>query len=176
LRTEICICAHIPRVETKTRILLIRHAIERRKASNTARLAALALPSCALVEYGLGGGAFHDPRLLEEGTVLLFPGSATMTRADPPPAQLVVLDGSWNQARRMSQRIEALRNLPRLSLPAKASPPRRLRAETRAEGMATLEAIARALALLEGEAVAAPLDALHEELVRRSLSLRERIA
>jgi DTW domain-containing protein YfiP len=158
-----CVCALVPRVETRTRITIVRHVIERWKPSNTARLAALALPSCEIVEHGARGGA--PPDLAGPDTWLLFPGAA----APPPgrPRRLVVLDGSWPQARRMAQRIPSLRALPRLSLPAPASPPARMRRAADAARLATLEAIARALDLLEGGEVARPLDALLAEVVRR---------
>ena len=42
-----CLCASLPRVEARTRIVLVRHLNERYRSSNTARLAALALPCAA---------------------------------------------------------------------------------------------------------------------------------
>jgi DTW domain-containing protein YfiP len=158
------VCALVPRVEARTRVVIVRHVLERWKPSNTARLAGLALPSCELWPYG---GATDPPwAQLGDGAWLLFPGGGAAV--DEPPRTLVVLDGSWPQARRMLQRIPALRGLPRLSLPAPAEAVPRMRRPPRPDGMATLEAIARALELLEGPAIAAPLDALHAEVVRRS--------
>ncbi len=164
LPEDVCICAEIPTVPTRTRILVVRHLMERFKPSNTARLAALALPSCRVVDYGVQGEAL-PPELDEPGTWLLYPDGHPVTGR---PRQLVVLDGSWSQTRRMAQRIPALRGLPRLSLPAPAGPIRRMRRPPRPDGMATIEAIARALELLEGPSVSRPLDVLFGEVVRRS--------
>jgi DTW domain-containing protein YfiP len=164
-----CLCAEVPRVLARTRVLVLRHALERWKPSNSARLAALALPaSCEIVEHGLPGAAPSWERLEVSGTYLLYPGGAT--GRPPDVRQLVVLDGSWPQTRRMAQRIPALRRLPRLSLPAPAGPVERMRRPPRAGHLATLEAIARALELLEGPEVAHPLDRLFAEAVRRSRS------
>jgi DTW domain-containing protein len=157
-----CVCAEIPTVATRTRVLIVRHMMERHKPSNTARLAALAIPTCEVVDYGLAAGA---PLAFEPGAWLLYPGGETGTGA--APRQLVVLDGSWPQTRRMAQRIPALRGLPRLSFPTRPAVERMRRAPL-PEGMATLEAIARALEVLEGPEVARPLDALFAEVVRRS--------
>lgn len=164
LATLRCVCPLVPRVATRTRIVILRHAMERYKPSNTARLAALALPSCEVVSYGTRGAVV--PLLDEPGTWLLYPGTGAAPAGTP--RRLVVLDGSWPQSRRMAQRIPALRDLPRLSLPPPPAPVQRMRRAPRPEGMATLEAIARALEILEGEEVARPLDALFAEVVRRS--------
>jgi DTW domain-containing protein len=156
-------------VVTRTRLLVLRHVLERGKPSNTGRLAALALPSCDLVEYALPGAALDEAPLREPGTWLLYPGDGA-----PPagaPRRLVVLDATWSQARRMLHRIPGLRGLPRLSLPAPAAPVERMRTPPLAGGMATLEAIARALEALEGPEVARPLDVLFAEVVRRSRAL-----
>jgi DTW domain-containing protein YfiP len=97
---------------------------------------------------------------------VVSPGAGAPPAA--PPRTLLVLDGSWPQARRMAQRIPALRGLPRLALPAPATRVERMRTPPRADGLATLEAIARALELLEGPEIARPLDALFAEVVRRA--------
>jgi DTW domain-containing protein len=168
LRADRCLCALIPRIETRTPIVILRHRMERFKPSNTARLAALALPGCTIVDYGMG--AATESAIAAPGTWLLWPDGPPAT-APPPVERLLVLDGSWPQARRMVQRIPALRGLPRLSLPPPSRPPERLRRQRLAEGMATIEAIARALELLEGPAPAQALDRLYAEFVSRSLPL-----
>jgi DTW domain-containing protein len=140
--------------------------MERWKPSNTARLAALALPSCEIVDHGAVGRPVALDDLREPGTWLLFPGAGA--RPEGAPRRLVVLDGSWTQARRMVQRLPLLRALPRLSLPAPSSAVERMRRPPDESGMATLEAIARALELLEGPEVARPLDELFAEVVRRA--------
>lgn len=170
-----CLCAELPRVHTRFELLLIRHAKEAKKSSNTARLAALALPRCRLLPYGLPGPPF-DARLLEgEGTWLLFPGGRPPPPGTPPPQRLVVLDGNWSQVRRMLHRLPVLERMPCLSLPPPPPHSRRLRRPPHPEGMSTLEAIAGAVALLEGEHAARPLYALHELQVERVLASRGRL-
>jgi DTW domain-containing protein YfiP len=175
LPSALCLCVDVPRVETRTRFLVLRHARQANKKSNTAHFAAMALAGATLVDYGDAGPRFDDAGLDAPGTVLLFPGGPT-TPPEPRPARVVVVDGSWSQARRMVQRIPALRALPRLSLPGPAPGTRRLRRPPHPEGMSTLEAVAHAVALLEGEAAAAPLFALHAEHLRRVLVTRGRRA
>lgn len=178
LNTAICLCQDVPRVMTRTRIVIVRHVAELRLTSNTARFAALALPNARILEHG-GGTHFDDRELTHPGTMLLYSASPrpplAPPRLDPPPRRLVVLDGSFRQARRMYKKLTALRSLPELALPIPAVAPIRLRVPPHQAGMSTLEAIAHALCLLEGPEVSAPLLTLYDELVRRVDRHRGRI-
>jgi DTW domain-containing protein len=177
LRLEICICDVVPRVTTRVEVLIVQHVTETRLTSNTGRLAALSLSNARLIEYG-GGEPFDERALTDANSVLLYsagPSSpAGSTPELPKVVKLVVLDGSFRQARRMYKRIHALRALPELALPAPRVAPVRLRQPPHETGMSTLEAIAHALALLEGERVAEPLHALQAEFVQRMDALRGR--
>ncbi len=167
LPQQLCLCAELPRVETRTRILLVQHLMEIGKKSNTGRLAVQALVNARLLTHGSPHEPLDSAVLREPGTWLLYPDGTPPPPDTPPPRQLVVLDGSWSQARKMTQRIPELRALPRLTLPPLAPGTLRLRDPSHPTGMSTLDAIARAVALLEGPEVAAPLDRLAELRVRR---------
>ncbi|MBJ6763729.1 DTW domain-containing protein [Myxococcaceae bacterium JPH2] len=167
LATHLCLCAEIPRVETRTRFILLMHSLELRKKSNTGGLAALALTNSALLTHGAPTDFLDVAVLSEPGTWLLFPDGPTPPPDAPAPRQLVVLDGSWSQARRMTQRLPVLRTLPRLVLPPPPAGMLRLRETSHPAGMSTLDAIARAVELLEGPEVAAPMARLAELRVKR---------
>lgn len=163
-RLRACLCDAIPRVETRTRLVIVRHAAERTKPSNTAHFARLALPGCQWLEYGAEEAELDESALAGDDTWVLYPDGDHAPPAGTQPARLIVLDGTWSQARRMRQRIRALRGLPFLRLP----PPRdrlRLRRPHDPSGMSTLEAIAAAVALLEGAAVAEPLERFYDRVV-----------
>lgn len=175
LPTALCLCAEVPQVLTRTEFLVIRHNKEREKSTNTARMAALALPLCRMLTYGAPGEPF-DPAVLEgPDTWLLFSGNEPPPPDAPRPRRLVVLDGSWGQARRMLQRVPELRRLPTLSLPPPAPNTRRLRRPPHPDGMSTIEAMAGAVAFLEGEEVARPLYELHERMIDQVLASRGRL-
>lgn len=156
-RADLCLCAEVPQIRTRTRLVVVRHSLEAKRSSNTGRIALLGLPDATLVEYGGPERAFDLEGLVGDGAWLLFPDGAT-TPAEPPRT-LVVIDASWAQARRMVQRVPRFRSLPRLALPAGEALPR-LRVAPRADGMSTIEAMVRALDVLEGPGVAGPLEAL----------------
>ncbi len=174
VRDGYCICAEIPTVSTKTGVLVIRHERESFKSTGTARVAHLALPNSHILDSGEESSLTNDQLAGQlQGASVLFPS------AEPAPwpaageiGKLIVLDGTWRQTRRMFAKLPALHGLPRLTLPPKEAPVLRLRASTFSEGRSTLEAIADALGMLEGEAVATPLHQLHALYVERVFRAR----
>jgi len=166
---RVCLCADVPVVATRTRVVIVRHHLERHRSSNSGRLAHLALPNSELVDHGGIGGPAVLPPL--DGAWLLYPeGEPTTAPPDPAPRQLIVLDATWSQARRMYRKLGALRGLPMLRLPEAPMPAARLRASPAPDRVSTIEAIARALRLLEGDAAATPLEGLFELAVVRARS------
>jgi DTW domain-containing protein YfiP len=152
---------------TQTRVVIIRHHLERWRSSNSGRLAHFALPNSEIIDHGGSGGLAVLPPL--DGAWLLFPeGAPTLAPPAPPPRQLIVLDATWSQARRMFRKLAALRGLPLLRLPDAPVPTARLRESPAPGRVSTIEAIASALRLLEGDAVAAPLEALFAVAVTRA--------
>jgi DTW domain-containing protein len=162
-RQRSCMCAAIEPVELRLRLVIVRHSAERTRATNSAHFAQLAT-GCPLLEYG-GPVPLDESQVPGgDGTWLLFPGGQPADLAHPP-RQLVVIDGSWSQARRMRQRISALRALPTLTLPQSNLGRDRLLRPTKAQGMSTLEAIAEAVRLFESPEAAASLHRLYDALV-----------
>jgi DTW domain-containing protein YfiP len=167
LLPRVCLCADIPVLPTRTRIVLVRHHLERWRSSNSGRLAHLALPNSEIIDHGGAGGVAVLPPL--DGAWLVFPeGEPMVTAPVPPPRQLVVLDATWSQARRMYRKLAALRGLPMLRLPDAPMPAARLRESPAPGRVSTIEAIARALRLIEGDAAADALEALFALAVARS--------
>jgi DTW domain-containing protein len=170
---EPCLCAELPLLRPHVELVVIRHMLERKKSTNSARWAVAALAGAQVHEWGMPQAPLDVAALVVPGSWVLFPNA----RATPPPQiaprRLIVVDGTWPQARRMLQRIPALRNLPRLSLAA--PPPRpRLRAESVDAGMTTMEAIAGAYAQLGEAEVAVALEKLYLSAVARSQKIRGR--
>ena len=150
-------------------VVFLRHASERHRLTNTGHWAALALEGSAVLEQGLPGEPLDASALATPGTWVLYPSPHPPPPGTPPPVRLVVPDGTWSQARRMVQRIPALRALPRLPLPA--PPAVRLRRPV-AGGMSTLEAVVAALRALDEPEAAAALDRLLADGVALATSLR----
>jgi DTW domain-containing protein YfiP len=172
LLQRVCLCAEVPTVATRTRVVIVRHDREQSRSSNTGRLAHQALPNSVIVDHNARNeSGLVVPTVLPplDGAWLLFPaGEPTTGCPEPPPRQLVVLDATWSQARRMYRKIEALRGLPILRLPDIPVSTARLRQSPGEGRVSTIEAIAAALRLLEGGAVAEPLERLFSVAVERA--------
>lgn len=172
LRSEGCLCDVVPRIQHRTEVIVVRHVSERLRTSNTGRFVELALTRARLYEYG-ARERFDGSVLAEPGTYVLFPDGAR--DVDPRGVRrIVALDATWSQARKMYTRIPELASLPQLAIRASRPDALRLRRPTRPDGVSTLEAVAEALRLVEGEDVARELETLHDDLVARFAAIRGR--
>jgi DTW domain-containing protein YfiP len=165
-----CLCPAVPRLATGVEVVFLRHASERGRLTNTGHWAALALEGSRVLEQGVPGERLDVSGLAAPGTWLLYPSPHPPPPAAARPRRIVVPDGTWAQARRIVQRVPALRALPRLALPAPGAAAGLRRPA--AGGMSTLEAIAAALRAVGEPAAAAGLDALLAEGVALATRLR----
>ncbi len=175
----LCVCPLVPRLATRTRVVLIIHRDEVRKPTNTGQLALQCLPNSELIIRGNRGNIGDPDRFIvppDTQPVILFPHeSATPIDAfvgSAQPITLIVPDGTWRQAGKVRNRMQGLADVPCVSLPPDRPTTYRLRTETHVDGLATLEAIARALGILEGPAVRAELERVFNAMVERTLRLR----
>lgn len=173
----LCICALTPRLVTRTRLVLVLHKYEERKTTNTGQLAARCLVNSDIVITG--DPARPLPASLvraNEQPLLLFPSGDAHPISDfaasDRPIALVVPDGNWRQAGKARARVPGLASMPRVSLPDGPATTYRLRAEQRPGGLATLEAIARAFAVLEGREAADAMLNVFRIMVDRTLWTR----
>jgi DTW domain-containing protein YfiP len=180
MHETLCICALVPRLETRTRLELIVHCREERKPTNTGQLAARCLQRSNISIVGDRERPLElAPVTADEQAVLLFPADdavpITHFAASERPIVLIVPDGTWRQASKMRKRIPGLATMPCVTLPEPGPSNYRLRAEVHEGGLATFAAIARALCILEGEAgpqIEAAMLAVFRVMVERTLWLR----
>jgi DTW domain-containing protein YfiP len=181
----LCICHLIPQIKTMTRLVLIVHHREIRKPTNTGGLAAKCLVNS---EIHVRGSVDHPVPYSEilDGShenLYLFPSpeakvlSQDLIANITKPIRLVVPDGNWGQASRVARRIPSNVPMTHIILPAGAPTQYRLRKEPvqRPEGLATMEAIARALSIIEGPKVEQELLHIFRIMVERSLLTKGKI-
>ena len=170
-----CLCALIPSLDSRTRVVLLQHPSESSHALNTARLAALGLVNAELRV----GEVFEDlGELLNRPgyrPVLLFPGAVAQVLTaygdvDNTPLLLIVPDGTWRKARKLLYLNPLLDALPKVTL-AQVTPSRyRLRKAPEPGALSTLEAVVQALNVLEQpacfDALLRPFEALIEGQIR----------
>ncbi len=175
-----CVCALIPRLELKTRIVVVMHHREWKKTTATAPLFALTTPNCEIRLRGQKDAPLDTSGIVvpERRALLLYPGenatllSPDLIAQDSRPITLVVPDGSWRQAAKSAQREPAFADLDQVVLPDMGPSLYQLRNEPKDGGLATFEAIARALRIIEGEDVYSDLIRLFTTMVERTMATR----
>jgi DTW domain-containing protein YfiP len=169
--TELCVCADVRPLATRLHALILQHPQEPGEPLGTARLAQLCLPNSTL-KVGLSWP--NLARALGRETVpsrwaVLYLGSGIVGGGDPKPGLqfvsrkgaplpspkpeelegIVVLDGTWSQAKALWWRNAWLLKLRRVVLvPAAPSLYRGMRKEPRRECVSTLESLADCLVAL----------------------------
>jgi DTW domain-containing protein YfiP len=181
LHCQLCICDAIPRLDLATRLILVMHKREWSKPTATGPLALAVLANSELRIQGDREQSLDFRDLDGNGrrTLLLYPGdevpllSQSLLASDPRPVNLVVPDGNWRQAARMGKRLPGLEHAVMVRLPAGAITAWGVRRESHPEGLATFEAIARALGIIESGEVQQRMEELFLLMVSRTLEARE---
>jgi len=176
----LCMCAELPRLNLRTRIALVIHHRELARSSNTGLLAHQSLVNSEVRIRGESREVLDLTGLLspEYRSLLFYPSDDALELDhelvchDVRPIQLIVPDGTWRQARKIHSRHPELKDIPRVKISAPNHGIFQLRAQSRPERMATLQAIACALRIIEGDLVAAQLMKLYHARVDRTLRAR----
>ena len=175
-----CLCDVVPRIELRTKVCLVIHHRELSRSSNTGLLALRALVNSEMRVRGEGREALDLKNLitLQYRTFLFYPsGDAAeldeaLVMQESTPIQLLVPDGTWRQARKIHSRHPELRDLPRVKISTPNNSTFQLRAQSKPERMATLQAIAHGLGIIEGDLVRAQLMKLYYAKIERTLKGR----
>jgi DTW domain-containing protein YfiP len=175
-----CLCDQIPTLDLSTRLVLVMHKSERHKPTASGPLALAALPNHVWLMHGdADNPATLVPQVeADRRGLILFPAvgarvlSAELLAEDPRPVTLVVPDGSWRQASKAARRLPGVDQFENVILAEGAPTEYQLRREPKPGGLATMEAIARALGVLEGLDVQVQLEALFREMVGRTMITR----
>lgn len=170
-----CICDSLAPRWCATRVAILIHQKETRKTTNTGRLVPLLLANSELRVRGRRGAPLCCEDLVTEPdrARLLFPSDdAEDLRELEGPITLIVPDGNWRQARKVVKREPAFARLKRVRLPPGPPSRYRLRHDRDPERLATIEAVARALGILEGPALQAHLEDAFERMVEETLASR----
>jgi DTW domain-containing protein len=182
LHKKLCICQLIVQLNNKTRICLVIHCRELEKTTNTGRLALQCLQNSLIRVRGANKNSALDlSDVLDPAyrTLLFYPSQHAVelnqqyVQQSNLPVQLLVPDGNWRQASKVAARHHELKNIPHVKVPARALAPgevrKYLRTEHFEEGMSTIEAIAYALGIIEGDHIMQPLLKLYQAKLENTL-------
>ncbi|AKF09941.1 tRNA-uridine aminocarboxypropyltransferase [Sandaracinus amylolyticus] len=173
LPDALCFCAELPPpLEVATRVVLVVHRKEVLKPTNTGRLAVRLLEGASLVVRG-DRDAERAPLALEGRRRVLFPApEARVLDASDRGCTLIVPDGSWAQARKVLRRDPLAEGAEPVVLPPSDASRYGLRRNPREGGLCTIEAIARALGVVESPQIEARLLEVLDTFVARHRDVR----
>jgi DTW domain-containing protein YfiP len=152
----LCFCQDIPQIRNVTDVLILQHVGERYHAFNTARVVQLALERCQLiVDHNRRFGQRALPIQPDAGLLYLDPTAPELTRlsAADRPRQIIIVDGTWHQAKTIVRDVPQLAALPRFRLAPTQPGQYRIRREPDLQSLSTLEATVYALQALEPETI-----------------------
>lgn len=148
---EVCICPILPKVATRTEILILRHIWEAERPSNTGRLVALATLKCENYTVRRRGSDRSCPTWWCPAALADTRHLASLAGRHRCPSDFSATGtnrgsgrATWQQARRLYSRTPALQVMPRFVLPV-PDKEKRLREAHRSDGMSTVEAVAVAI-------------------------------
>jgi DTW domain-containing protein len=150
-----CVCESIQPVNNRTGITIVQHPRERHHPIGTARFLQLGLSHVRLLEDTAGRLREEQDVAMPPGTGVLYPSPDAIDLATLPreqqPSHLVVIDGTWHQAKTLYRDIPWLKQLPHYRFTPKAESRYRIRREPRVDYVSTLEATLAALSFIEPE-------------------------
>ena len=174
---ESCLCTALPRIELATKICLVIHHRELTRSSNTGLLAVRALVNSEVRVRGADRETLDLKNIVtpQYRTFMLYPsrdaldlGYALAVNA-ARPIQLIVPDGTWRQARKLHSRHPELNDVTRVKVNVPGDSAYQLRAQSQPGRMATLQAIAHALGVIEGVWARDQLMKLYHAKIERTL-------
>jgi DTW domain-containing protein YfiP len=136
------------RTADRMKFTLLTHTREFEKPSNTGKLVKEILGDAA--EQVRWDRMQPPARLVEEidagGVALIYPGAADEAAGDLTGIrQVILIDGTWQEARRIHQRSPYLRNARRVSLRSAGKSQYNLRKNQKAAGLCTAECVVEIL-------------------------------
>lgn len=165
---SVCWCSYLPtsRLNILTAVHILQHPHEEKRRIQTARILELALQEDMVFTYK--GSRFNEkkyPKLSsiakKPTTVLLFPTPDADVLTEDSDNEfikdIIILDGTWHQARAMYVKNTFLHGIKKVALNISEKSQYVIRTQPTASCVSTVEAVGIALSLIEGKKLFEPL-------------------
>ena len=170
----------MPTYDTRARLVLVMHKNETVKPTATGPIALAILKNSQRFVQGVKDAPLNLEHLQNEErrVLVLFPSddarilTKELITEDPRPVTLVVPDGNWRQATRIPIRVPGLQKPERVVLNPGRPTQWGVRRETRENGLATFEAIARAFGVLENEELQKAMEDFFVQVAKATIAAR----
>lgn len=162
--TNVCWCSSLgsKRINTKCKVVVFQHPHEEKRCLRTAPILQAALPQGNYLE--VKGKRFNSSRfpdmcgiLCDPNSILMYPGEDAsdveslppVGELNQPPYNLIIIDGTWQQAKSMYHNSPQLQKLRQVCLSGKYVSEYVIRTQPTNDALSTVESAAIALAILE---------------------------
>jgi DTW domain-containing protein YfiP len=169
MRVDLCLCSEIVRVSSRVRFVVVMHAKEANKPTNTAFLARSMVGAEIRLRGVRGGERVSLDDLPDAGVLFPLKEALEMDSTNVPPI-LIVPDGTWPQARSVVRR--ELMRFPSFRLPAGGARECSIRTHYDPTSLSTFEAIARAMDAAGDHASAEAMMRVFRLMVERTMIAR----
>ena len=149
---RVCWCEDLRPVDSQTHVVFIQHPRETKVPVSTCRMAHRSLPNSELhVALKAQGDARLEAICAQGDVAVLFPseGATDVAQLTSAPKTLIVVDGTWSNAKKVVEKCPLLSTLPRLSFQPERPGNYRIRKEPEAHCLSTIEAVTYVLEKLE---------------------------
>ena len=168
-----CLCQDIPSIDNNIALAMLQHPHERTMPISTGKLTFKSLTN-AIFRSGV---SFDQDKVFEDWVttyktpVLLFPSPQAIDIADvDPPDALIVLDGTWREAKKMRFLSQNLQALPQVKFVAPHPSRYRIRKEPHPEFFSTIEAVHHCLSWWDKDCSYDDLLKLFDKMVEKQLA------
>ena len=155
LYNDLCICSEIKEFALETRISILMHIKEKRKVSNTGKIANLCLSNSQIIYTGEKYPTTDIKDLISEDHInlILYPDATTELNKEfiakcDKPINIIALDGNYKQAGKMFRSEKILRKVKTVRLPLGQRRRCKLRSPLHPEQISTIEAIINSLEII----------------------------
>ncbi|WP_444937524.1 tRNA-uridine aminocarboxypropyltransferase [Microbulbifer sp. JMSA002] len=162
---NVCYCSALVSLTSTIKVVIIQHPQEEKHPFNTGRMAHLCLSNSEMmIAESLSTHQLNT--LLCTPSALLYPSlewlpdsgelnsnnhqSDKTSSKQAPVKQLIVLDATWKKSKKILHLNPQLQRLPRINLGGGLKSNYTIRKTSVADGLSTIESIAMAMQLLEG--------------------------
>ncbi|XP_053202800.1 tRNA-uridine aminocarboxypropyltransferase 2-like [Panonychus citri] len=157
---KVCLCPYLPGkpIPVSNKLIILQHPSEEKRCLRTAKILELSLPVDKFrVIKAKRFSAHKQPELAEilkdhERTFLLFPGKSSQpleTIDTRQPYNIVIIDGTWAEARCIYHNSHDLKNMKKVVLNVQKRSNYVIRTQPTEESLSTVETAAITLAHLE---------------------------
>ncbi|MDD1793485.1 DTW domain-containing protein [Enterovibrio makurazakiensis] len=184
-----CLCEHTPSLTSELRIELLMHETEAQRTSNTGRLLEAALPHCRRHIWQRKTPPSELLTLLADPAVqpfLVFPSdtaqpldkvvSRQSSASYAKPLHFIIVDATWQQARKMLRQSPWLEDVPTVTLPEGLTTRYSLRRNQPSGSLCTCEVGIELMAALGEKKNASIMSTYLEQFMRIFESDRQHIA